>query len=53
MNSNADPLPDNHRVIRQFEAYNDHRLDDFVQCFATTIRLKRGDGEIVEMTILD
>ena len=39
-------LPDDHPVVRQFEAYNDHRLDDFVRCFAPSIRLTRGDGTL-------
>ena len=39
-------LPDDHPVVRQFDAYNAHRLDDFVQCFAATIRLTRSDGSV-------
>lgn len=65
----ADILPDDHPVVRQFNAYNAHRLDDFVHCFAPSIRLTRSDaagnsfeaivsyrladGEILEMTVLD
>lgn len=39
-------LPADHPVVRQFEAYNDHRLDAFVRCFAASIRLLRGDGTV-------
>lgn len=40
----ADVLPDHHPVVRQFNAYNAHRIDDFVLCFAPPIRLTRSDG---------
>ena len=42
----ADILPDDHPVVRQFNAYNSHRLDDFVHCFAPSIRLTRSDGTL-------
>ena len=39
-------LPDDHRVNRQFSAYNDHLLDEFVNCFAPSIRCTTGDGTV-------
>lgn len=37
-------LPDDHPVNRQLHAYNAHRLDDFVACFADDIVLTRPSG---------
>lgn len=37
-------LSADHPVVRQFEAYNAHRLEEFVLCFAPSIRLTRSDG---------
>jgi hypothetical protein len=39
-------LSADHPVNRQLEAYNAHRLDDFVACFAPSIRLTTGDGTV-------
>ena len=39
-------LADDHPVSRQLAAYNDHRLDDFIACFAPNIRLTKGDGTL-------
>ena len=39
-------LSADHPVNRQLEAYNAHRLDDFVACFAPSIRLTAGDGTL-------
>jgi hypothetical protein len=39
-------LSADHPVNRQLEAYNDHRLDDFVGCFASSIRLTTSDGTV-------
>ncbi len=39
-------LPPDHPVNRQLAAYNAHRLDEFVACFASTIRLTTGNGTI-------
>lgn len=39
-------LPVDHPVNRQLDAYNAHRLDDFVACFAPSIRLTTGDGTV-------
>lgn len=46
MSTHGSNLPNDHPVVRQFEAYNDHRLDDFVRCFAASIRLVRADGTL-------
>lgn len=42
----AGTLPDDHPVVRQFDAYNAHLLDEFVRCFAPTIRLTHSDGSV-------
>jgi hypothetical protein len=39
-------LPADHPVNRQLDAYNAHRLDEFVACFAPTIRLTTGNGTV-------
>ncbi len=39
-------LSADHPVNRQLDAYNDHRLDDFVACFAPSIRLTTNDGTV-------
>jgi hypothetical protein len=39
-------LSADHPVNRQLDAYNAHRLDDFVACFAPSIRLTMGDGTV-------
>jgi hypothetical protein len=37
-------LAADHPVNRQLDAYNHHRLDEFVACFAPAIRLTTSDG---------
>jgi hypothetical protein len=39
-------LPPDHPVSQQLSAYNEHRLDDFVACFAHDVVLARGDGAV-------
>lgn len=39
-------LSADHPVNRQLDAYNGHRLDDFVACFAPSIRLTTSDGTL-------
>ena len=39
-------LAPDHPVNRQIAAYNAHRLDEFVACFAPTIRLTTGNGTV-------
>lgn len=39
-------LSADHPVNRQLDAYNGHRLDDFIACFAPSIRLTTGDGTV-------
>lgn len=39
-------LPPDHPVERQLAAYNEHDLDRFIACFASTCRLSRADGTV-------
>lgn len=39
-------LTADHPVERQFVAYNQHELDDFVQCFASSVRVVSADGSV-------